>query len=141
MTPMHEVNGSGDPVGRLVGGEPVSVGEKLTLRAAAAVLSADEIGAVLVRRPDGSSGIVSERDVVRALAGDADPDVVWSSDVMTPEVITVKWEEPILGVALLMIDEEIRHVVVVDEAGAAIGVVSARDIFRTLAEETLDSLP
>lgn len=140
MTPMHEVSGSGDPVGRLVAGEPVSVDEKLTLRAVAAVLSADEIGAVLVRRPDGELGIVSERDVTRALANDADPDVVWSADVMTEGVISVAAGEPILGVALLMIDEQIRHVLVVDD-GTPVGVVSARDIFRILAEDTLDNLP
>ena len=65
-----------DPIGNLVAGDPVSVSEKLTLRSIAAVLAADEIGAVLVHGDREAMGIVSERDLARALAGDADPDAI-----------------------------------------------------------------
>ena len=75
--------GARDPIRDLVRGAPVSIDEKLTLRSVAAVLSEEDIGAALVERADGSLGIVSERDIARALSDDADPDTVWSGDVMT----------------------------------------------------------
>jgi CBS domain-containing protein len=41
---------------------------------------------VLVRRTDGVAGVISERDVIRAVARDADPDVQRAADVMTYDV-------------------------------------------------------
>lgn len=118
--------------------EPVTVGENLTLRALAAVLAADEIGTTFVRRDDGTPGIVSERDVIRALANGADPDVVWAGDVMTEELATALAGERILDVAIRLVAENIRHAVVLEE-GRVIGVVSARDLFRVVTDELLDT--
>jgi CBS domain-containing protein len=128
-----------DPIGTLVRGRPVSVDEKLTLRSVAAVLGAEDIGAALVERDDGSIGIVSERDVTRALADNADPDVVWSADIMSDELVTARASEPIMGVALRLIEEGIRHVAVVDDDNNVTGIVSSRDVFRVLAADLLGS--
>ncbi len=130
--------GARDPIGDLVHGTPVSLDEKLTLRSVAAVLSEEDIGAALVERADGSLGIVSERDVARALADDADPDTVWSADIMTEDLVTARANEPVMSVALRLIDEGIRHVAVVENE-SVVGMVSSRDVFRVLAEELLDS--
>jgi CBS domain-containing protein len=118
--------------------EPFSVGENLTLRGLAAVLAAEEIGTTFVRRDDGSPGIVSERDVIRALANGADPDVVWAADVMTEELVTALAGERILDVALRLVAENVRHAVVLDE-DRAVGVVSIRDLFRVVTDELLDT--
>lgn len=126
-----------DPISELVSGRPIVVSEKLTLRALAAVLAGADIGAALVERDDGTAGIVSERDVTRALADDADPDLVWSADVMTHDLVTAEADESILQVALRMIEQGIRHIGVV-ERGQITGVVSARDVFAVLAEEVLE---
>jgi CBS domain-containing protein len=92
-----------DPVRDLVRGAPVSIDEKLTLRTVAAVLSEEDIGAALVERADGSLGIVSERDVTRALSDDADPDIVWSGDIMSDDLVTAHASEPVMSVALRLI--------------------------------------
>jgi len=126
-----------DPISVLVSGRPIVVSEKLTLRGVAAVLAGADIGAALVEREDGTAGIVSERDVTRALADDADPDLVWSADVMTRDLVTAEADESILQVALRMIEQGIRHIGVV-ERGQITGVVSARDVFAVLAEEVLE---
>lgn len=131
-----ETLGPRDPVGRLVQRDPVVVAEKLTLRAVAAVLSGAGIGAALVDRGDGTLGIVSERDIVRALADDADPDEIWSADVMTEDLVAADVSEPILQVALRMLDEGIRHIAI-GEGDDIVGVVSARDVFAVLAEDAI----
>ncbi len=130
--------GARNPIGGLVRGTPVSIAEKLTLRSVAAVLSEEDIGAALVEQADGSLGIVSERDVTRALADDADPDIVWSADIMTEDLVTARANEPVMSVALRLIDEEIRHVAVVDD-DSVVGIVSSRDVFRVLAEDLLET--
>ncbi|MCZ7527492.1 MAG: CBS domain-containing protein [Acidimicrobiia bacterium] len=126
------------PVRRIVQAEPVSVDERMTLNSLAAVLAARGIGVALVRRADGGLGIVSERDVTRALADAADPDAVWAADVMTEDLVTVDADDRVVDAALRLIDEDIRHAVVVD-GDEVLGVVSARDLFRIVTEELLDS--
>ena len=140
MAPIDETTPASprESVGQLVSGEPVSVGEKLTLRALAAALSTADIGAALVRRDDGTVGIVSERDVTRALADDADPDAVWAADIMTEELVTADADETILQVALRMIDEGIRHIAVVEQDDI-VGVVSSKDVFLAFAEDALET--
>jgi CBS domain-containing protein len=138
MPPLNEPQSTStrDPIGRIVVGRPVVIAEKLTLRAVSAVLGTAGIGAALVERDDGTAGIVSERDITRALADDADPDVVWSADVMSEPLVTAGADESILRVALLMIDEGIRHVGIVEQDEIT-GIVSARDLFEVFAEDAL----
>ena len=83
-------------------------------------------------------GIVSERDVTTALADDAAPDVVWSADVMTEDLVTARADEPIIAVALRLMSEPIRHVVVLGDGGA-VGIVSSRDVLCVLADDLLAS--
>ncbi len=127
-----------DPIAALVGGPPIVVDEKLTLRSVAAVLSEADVGAVLVQREGGPLAVVSERDVARALADDADPDTVWSADVAAGDLVAVDADDPVLGVALRMLEEGIRHVVV-QRDGEIVGVVSSRDVFAVLAGHALTS--
>ncbi|MCJ7672169.1 MAG: CBS domain-containing protein [Acidimicrobiia bacterium] len=127
-----------DSIGELVSGGSVTVDEKLTLRSIAAVLSAADVGAALVHRDNRPVGIVSERDVIRALADEADPETVWSADVMTQDLVTADAGEEILRVAFRMIDESIRHLAVTQD-GQVIGVVSSRDVFAVLAEDVRET--
>ncbi len=69
----------------------------------------------------------SERDAARALGLDADPDWVWVGDVMSEDLVIAEVDEPIRDVARRMIDENVRHVGVIDR-GSIVGVASMRDV-------------
>ena len=140
MSPMPDehVSQPGDPIGNLVAGSPVTVSETVTLRAVASVLAADDIGAVLVHRDGEMQGIVSERDLVRALAEGGDPDTIGSVDVMSAPLETVDRDAAILTVAVRLVAGDIRHMVVTS-GDDVIGVVSARDVFRVLTVEALEA--
>jgi CBS domain-containing protein len=56
-------------------------------------------------------------------------------DLMTPDVVTVPPETPVLAVARLLADRGISAVPVVDAAGQALGVVTEADLIRRLAGE------
>jgi predicted transcriptional regulator len=122
-----------NPVSDVMSRGAISVDEKLTLRSLAAVLADLDIGVALVAAPDGSTGIVSERDVVHALANGADPDEVWAADVTSAHVVYAEPDETILDVTDRMTSEQVRHVTVV-ERGTIIGVASARDVLPVLAD-------
>lgn len=103
-----------------------------TLRSVAARLTDDVIGAVLVGRPDHVVGILSERDLTRAMAEGADTEDVRARDVMTDQVVTVTTSTSAADAARLMLDDEIRHLAVTDEGGRVVGVVSIREVLAAL---------
>jgi len=75
-------------------------------------------------------GVVSERDIVRAVAKGLNLDEPVSAIMSTP-VITVEGDEPVWKVAEVMRQHNIRHVVVT-RGGKLYGVISIRDL---VAEE------
>jgi len=105
-----------------------------TLRSIATMLADARIGVAFVKRPDGSAGIVSERDIVRLLAEGADVDAVAASDVAQFPLVTVPVDERIGDAARRMVMEDVRHLAVVD-GSEIVGVVSARDLLPVLADE------
>jgi CBS domain-containing protein len=106
-----------------------------SLRTVAQTLTEETIGAALVRGTKGHAiGLVSERDIVRALADGAHPDRAKASDIMAEELVTVAPGDELHDAIHTMLDAEVRHLPVVD-ADVHYGMVSARDALRALLEE------
>lgn len=123
------------PVEWLIDRAPISVSERMALRSVAEVMTTAHVGAAVVRHDDDRlAGIVTERDVLRAIAAGADPDVVWVADVMTPGLVAASPDEPIVEVVMRLLEAEIRHVAVVRGADC-VGVVGMRDLLRAMTED------
>ena len=122
-----------EPVRRVMSVGVMTVDGKLTLRSLATVLADNDVGVALVARPNAGAAVVSERDIVRALADGAEPDEVWVADVMSEDVVIGEPEEPVIDIAARMDEERVRHVAVV-EGGVVVGVVSARDVLGALVD-------
>jgi len=102
----------------------------------ATALNEHRVGALVVSR-DGRAidGIVSERDVVRALAaGDGTMHQPVSS-IMTARVFTAPPEAHVDELMHVMTEKRVRHIPVTDEEGGLIGIVSIGDIVKTRLEE------
>lgn len=117
-------------VGELVEGPAVVVEAKTTLRAVAKTLGDLGIGMVIVIDDGVVAGVVSERDLVWAIARDADLDVVWAADVMTRDVVSVPPATPLVEAAAAMSANNARHILV--EHPERPGVVSLRDVVSHL---------
>jgi len=96
-----------------------------------ATIASRRIGAVLVVDAAGElAGIVSERDVVKALASKGSAlHAVNAGDVMTADVTTVAPETTINEAMELMDRGYFRHLPVLDK-GALVGIISVRDVVR-----------
>jgi CBS domain-containing protein len=105
-----------------------------TLRDAARTMVEESIGAALVRGPHGVIGLVSERDIVRAIADGAVASRTPVSEIMATDLVMAAPSDDVLDVVHRMLDAEIRHVPVVED-GVAYGMVSARDALALLAGE------
>ena len=103
-------------------------------------LNSHHVGALVVSN-DGKKidGIVSERDVVRAMPGKLDQLVAMHvRDIMTVEVHTCTPDSTIAELMTMMTELRIRHVPVVDEAGLLVSIVSIGDVVKNHVSE-LDS--
>lgn len=121
---------------RSKGGSVVAVPPSATVRELLETLAQHRIGAVIVSSGAGIAGIVSERDVVRHLhaAGAAVLDGT-VADIMTTEVVTCRRETPVDELMTTMTERRIRHVPVVDDHGAIVGIVSIGDLVKSRISE------
>lgn len=118
------------PIGDLVLGPPVVVEARTRLRSVATTLGELGIGMVLVTEDDELVGVVSERDLMWAIANGAELDDIWAADIMTREPVQVAPPTPVSEVAALMVASNTRHVLV---TGIGLpGVVSIRDVVEYL---------
>jgi CBS domain-containing protein len=119
----------------LKGRDVVTIAPDCTLSEAAQILSERRIGALLVRGGQPVSGIVSERDIVRALAergAKALNEPV--SRFMTAKVVTCTGETSVNNLMELMTQQKFRHVPVV-EGGSLVGIISIGDVVKVRVEE------
>ena len=77
-------------------------------------------------------GIVTERDLVAAIADGVNPIQARADVVMSAEPATVGQDEEVAVVAMKMMRLGIRHLPVLDRAGQPIGLLSARDLVAAL---------
>jgi CBS domain-containing protein len=103
-----------------------------TLRASAVRMWEQQTGSLLVMEGDRLAGIVTERDILKAVARGKDVDVAVSGDLMSRDVLTVSPDTPLHIAARIMASRWIRHLPVI-EAGKVVGVVSLRDLVAVLA--------
>ncbi|HWB71467.1 MAG TPA: CBS domain-containing protein [Egibacteraceae bacterium] len=114
----------------------VTVGPDHTLRQAAQVMAQRNTGAALVLDPDGAGpGIITERDVLRSVAADEDPDREIVREHLTPEVTVTVPDADLRAAATAMINGGFRHLVVVSEDSQVLGMLSIRDIVRSWVQE------
>ena len=113
------------------GREVVTISPSASLASAVGLLVEKRIGAVLILGADRRVvGILSERDVVRALAergaGALEEPV---SQTMTRKVSTCNENESVFNIMERMTEGRSRHVPVVDQ-GKLVGIVSIGDVVK-----------
>ena len=112
----------------ITGQSLVTATREMTVRAACRLMAEKRIGAMLIVESNKIVGIFTERDALnKVLATGVDPDTTTLAQVMVSNPMTIRSDKP-LGFALaMMADGGFRHVPVVDDNGAPLGMVSARD--------------
>ncbi|MDQ1080038.1 CBS domain-containing protein [Pseudoroseomonas cervicalis] len=114
------------------GGQVVSVGPLDDATAIARTLAQHRIGAVLVRDATGSVlGIVSERDIARALAAHHEATArLRAEQLMTRVLHTATPETSVCEALALMTDRRVRHLPVLERDGSLAGMVSIGDLVK-----------
>jgi len=111
-----------------------------TLRNAAVALREARTGLAIVDVAPGA-GVLTERDVLRAIAESADLDATPVRDYMTPDPIAVEPESDLDAACDLMISHGVRHLLV-SEGKTLVGVLNMRDVVGVLSgAATLGAVP
>lgn len=108
-----------------------------SLTQAATRMWTQQTGSLIVMDGPRLVGIITERDVMKAVARGLDPTSTPINEIMTTGVITVSPATPLNEAARHMASRWIRHLPVVD-AGRVIGMVSQRDLVGVFAALTSD---
>jgi CBS domain-containing protein len=122
----------------------ISVQPSTSVLEVAEIISSRRIGAVLVLDPEGDVlGIVSERDVVKALASHAGKVVeMRADDLMTRKVTTATFSTTVDEAMEIMDAGYFRHLPVID-GGKLVGIISIRDLVKyriMMHEHDVDTL-
>jgi CBS domain-containing protein len=123
-----------DPIRLATLGVVATIEPSATLRQAAETLAAANLGLLVVVGRDGPKAVLSERDVVTAIAEGGDPDVDRVIDHATPQLVAVDEGATLTDAATAMRDAEVRHVLV-RRGRHVIGVLSLRDVAATLLDD------
>ncbi|MEA2331070.1 MAG: hypothetical protein QOH58_1208 [Thermoleophilaceae bacterium] len=113
----------------------LAVEPDLALSEVAKRMVAKDVGAVLVTDGDRLVGILTERDVLRAVAQGID-DTTVAADWMTRDPDTLDPDESTQHAAVLMIHGGFRHLPVTED-GAVVGMLSIRDLMRLVLEDSV----
>jgi CBS domain-containing protein len=119
------------PIDVLIADTVVCIAPTATLRHVAGVLIDNSIGAVVVGSQDSPVGIVSEHDIVRAVAAGAKPSIT-AADIAHTELFWTESSTKVAAVATQMMDQYVRHILV-EDGGRLAGIVSARDLLGVYA--------
>ena len=124
-------------VGQIMSTELVTVDPSANLMEAARVMSAGGAGSVLVLQDAALVGIFTERDILRALGYSSSADLARVSPAskwMTRDPVTIAAETTVAEALNRMLFGGFRHLPVMD-GDAVVGMVSMRDLARSIAEQ------
>jgi CBS domain-containing protein len=105
----------------------VAIAGSASASEAAAAMAEASVGVLVIGTPDKITGVVSERDIVRAVAERRDLDSVRAADIGSTELRWIDADDTIGDAAEEMMEDYVRHVLVRDE-GRLVGVLSIRDV-------------
>ena len=121
--------------------DPVVVHIYTPIEKAARLLNANSITGLPVIDDGGALvGVISQTDLVAVMESPvgrlirAEPSGLCVGELMSSPAVTVPLTEPLVEAARVMLDSRVHRLVVVDDAGHAVGVLSAIDFVRLYAE-------
>lgn len=113
----------------------LTVGPGHTLREAAAAMCERQVGAAVVLDPEAPGpGVITERDILKAVGAGQDPDSERVADHLTATVTYASPDWSLEKAAATMVRGGFRHLVVVDRQELA-GILSIRDIVRCWTQD------
>ena len=115
-------------IAELIGSEVVTHPADITVRDAAKALTEEEVGVIVIGSPDRVVAVVSERDIVRAVATGVDLDTTAATTIGNTDLRWATVDSTVPEVIDEMMTNYVRHVLVGGDGGGLVGILSMRDL-------------
>jgi CBS domain-containing protein len=122
-------------IGPVVSRALLQVSPKDSIIEAARQMTARRVGSAIVMSDEGP-GIITERDVMRAVASGSDLETARVEEYMTHNAITAFEDWDLRLAARRMADGGFRHLIVLGRGGQVEGILSIRDLLMALLRES-----
>lgn len=120
--------------------KPIAMSPDDTVDKAIRKMNEIGVGCVLVTEGGKLTGIFTERDVLKRIAGKEKAGTMKLREAMTPKVEGLQPDDSIAYVLNTMHVGGYRHVPITDEAGKPVAVISMKDIVRYIIEHFPDDV-
>jgi CBS domain-containing protein len=114
----------------------LAVSTETNLAEVARQMRVEDCGSAAVLRDGKLAGIITERDLVQAIADGVDPRATSAGLFMSPDPITANPHDDVALTAMRMIALGIRHLPVLDAEGVPVGMLSARGLAAALESDS-----
>jgi CBS domain-containing protein len=114
----------------------IAIDANKTVIEAAALMSQNDVGDLVVMENNLPVGIVTERDFVRRVLAEGKSTSTKVSEVMSTPLRVIDQEAPIKEAARRMVSKKIRRLPVVKD-NKLVGIITAADFARHLSKKTL----
>lgn len=122
-------------IGSLITRAVLTVTREDSLLDAAVWMMERGVGSAVVITDGKPTGVITDRDALRAIAQGQNPEDVTVGQFVNRKLTWAAPEVELLEAARLMREKGFRHLVVVDDKGALVGVFSMRDLVVGLLQE------
>lgn len=122
-------------IATLINRSVVSLEPSRSLRLAAERMAEHGVGSIVVASEGEAPGIFTERNLLFALAGGADPNTSAIESYMTKNAFTLAPSVDAMQAATRMHGEGFRHLIVVNDDHTVAGVLSVRDLLGAVLEQ------
>src|SRR5512147_138569 len=116
------------PLSDVMRTEPIEVAPEDTLGEVAERMSEVNVGAVIVKDYGRLIGILTERDLLKAMAARVHSSEARVRQWMTADPVTATADTDVESASRVMLEHGFRHLPVLDDAGQVVGVVSLRRV-------------
>ena len=119
-------------IGEMMSKNLQTVQEVVSVQEAAKKMKDRNVSSLVVIDADGKpQGLVTERDLVRKFCiSDVPSSTVISKEVMSSPIITIKASSPTSIAADMMLKNNVRHLLIVDDGNKPIGIITPFDFTR-----------
>jgi CBS domain-containing protein len=126
------------PVSDLANKDVVTASRDTSVMDVAKMMKEKGVGDVVITEDEKPVGIVTDRQIVMALAEESDVSSAKASDLMTENPETINANAEAIELTRKFGEVKVRRLPVVDENGALSGIVSLDDVIATIGEEMND---